>query len=143
MRRVPTKIKKQQGTLNVTRDRDTDFILVDGVILGTPTAPDDFEPWLVKEWNIVWRHLIAHEYGKEADVKLVEVYCREMGNYFKFSKFGQTYGDGIKAFNAMMKASEALGLNPAAMAKVAILQKKNKKENKLDEMLKKAMNEDT
>lgn len=133
-RRVPPAVKKEKGTFHVTRDTGSEFILWDGQVVNVPPAPKGFTPMQIEEWKIVWRHLIKHEYGKDADYRLVEIYVREMGNYFKYSEFDHTYSLACKAWTNMRQASEMLGLNPAAMAKVAGLQKP-KKTNKLSEAL--------
>lgn len=126
-RRVPTTVKKQQGTFNVTKDADKDFKIIDGLVKLTPDSPDDFTEAMTELWGRVWRHLIKHGYGKESDRELVEIYVREYANYKKWSVSELTYGNAHKAMLAMMKASEQLGLNPAAMAKVAVLANKPEK----------------
>ncbi len=133
-RRVPAQEKKIKGSFNVTRDEGTEFTLWDGQVRKCPIPPDDFTEMELEEWKIVWRHLIKHEYGKDADYRLVEIYVRELGRYFKYSQFEQTYHLGCKAWSNLRQASEMLGLNPAAMSKVAALQKP-KKSNKLAEAL--------
>lgn len=122
-RRTPTAVKKIQGTYNVTDDRDKDFVLVDGIIMATPVPPKDFGEIQTKQWRIVWRHLIAHEYGKAADVELVEMYVRCLYRW-KAAVIDNEVNEAVKWHGQCHKCSEALGLNPAAMAKVAILQKK-------------------
>lgn len=133
-RRVPAQQKKLKGTFNVTRDKDTEFILWDGQVRKCPEHPEDFNEMMIQEWQIVWKHLIKHEYGKDADYRLVEIYIRSMADYFKYQPFDHTYTQAIKAWGTMRQASEMLGVNPASMSKVAALQKQ-KKGNKLNDLL--------
>jgi phage terminase small subunit len=138
-RRVPTPIKKAKGSLNVTRDKDADFAIIDGLVKFTPKPPKDFTEKMTELWNRVWRHLIKHTYGKESDFEVVETYVREYTNYREWGNDLDTYSAAHKAALLMMKASEQLGLNPAAMAKVAVLAKPKK--TGLKEMLKDGTNE--
>jgi len=138
-RRVPTEVKKTTGTFNVTKDKEKDFAIIDGLCKFTPEAPEDFTDKMKELWQRVWRHLIKHNYGKESDFEVVETYVREYSNYRKWSASELTYGNAHKAALLMMKASEQLGLNPAAMAKVAVLAKPKK--TGLKQMLKDGTNE--
>ena len=135
-RRVPTQVKKAQGTYNVTDDKNKDFVLLDGIVMATPVPPSDFKTPMIAEWEIVWKHLISHEYGKAADVKLVEMYIRCLYRW-ELSIKTDDANAAAKWHSQCLKCPEALGLNPAAMAKVAILQKKSTPAQSKIEQLKK------
>lgn len=135
-RKTPAQVKKAQGTYNVTRDKDTEFVLLDGIVLVTPVPPKDFNEIQVAQWNIVWKHLISHEYGKAADVELVEMYIRCLYKW-KHAVKDDDATAASKWHAQYHRCSESLGLNPAAMAKVAILQKKSTPAKSKIDLLKK------
>jgi len=132
-RKTPIAVKKKQGTFKPARDSAKEFVTVSGIILVTPQPPEKFTEKMIDEWNIVWKHLIDHEYGKASDVMLVELYVRSLFRAIKAIKEDDML-DFQKAFQAFNKCSEMLGLNPSAMAKVAILQNKSKTRT-LDDLL--------
>jgi phage terminase small subunit len=124
-RRVTPQEKKIKGTFNVTRDKDTEFEIKDGLMTMIPPPPDDYDDGMVDVWKKYWRHLVKHQYGKESDAELMDLTIRSWRRYHHFRTFDLAQAD--KAADKFMKGLEQLGISPTAMAKVAILQKSKPK----------------
>lgn len=136
-KRVTTQEKKLKGTFNVTKDADKDFTIIDGLVQLAPKHPEDYSEDMVNVWQKAWRHMIKHNYGKEADYELTDIMVREWANYHKFCKLEMTLPLAHKCYAVYIKSLECLGINPAAMAKVAPLVNKQKPSTLADLLKKK------
>lgn len=125
-RKVTPQEKKAKGTFNVTRDKDEDFRVIDGLLQFTPNPPQGYTEKQLDLWNRAWRHLVKHGYGKEIDIELVETLVHEWSQYVKYREFDHTAHLAEKSLKNYLAASNALCLNPNALGKAAILQKKEK-----------------
>lgn len=133
-RRVTTQEKRLKGTYKPSQDDHQDFTILDGLYKMNPKAPKDFTPDMVELWNRAWRHLVKHGYGKEIDKELVKALVWEWFNYEKYRQFDHTAHLAEKALKNYRSMSDALCLNPNALGKAAVLQKKEKS-NKLEEAI--------
>ena len=131
---MTTQEKKITGSFNVTRDKYRDFKIVDGLLQLTPEAPKEYTKEQTELWNRVWRHLVKHNYGKEVDFEIVNALVFEWFQYLKYRPFDHTAALAAKALANYLAMSNALCLNPNALGRAAVLQKKEKK-NKLSEAL--------
>ena len=134
MRKVTTQEKKIKGSFNVTRDKDTDFKIQDGLLKLNPEPPKDFTPEMVEMWNRAWRHLVKHDYGKEIDLELVNSLVFEWFQYLKYRQFDHTAKLAKDAHSTYISCSNALCLNPNALGRAALLQKANKKTSLRDQI---------
>jgi hypothetical protein len=137
MRKLTTQEKKNNGSFNVTRDKDRDFKIIDGLLKLIPSHPENYTPEMIELWQRVWRHLVKHEYGKESDYEIVNALVFEWFQYLKYRPFDHTANLAGKALANYLSMSNALCLNPNALGRAAVLQK-TKKTNKLTELLEKS-----
>lgn len=74
MRKTPTKIKKLQGTLNVTRANpdEVEFKTLDGI----PNPPDDITGKARDQWFVSCEQLLAVGLLREVDLPQLIMYCR-------------------------------------------------------------------
>ncbi len=121
-RRVTSQEKKLKGSFNVTRDKDSDFEIRDGLVTMIPAVPEDYTPEMADVWQRYWRHLVKHQYGKESDFEIMDTTIREWAKYHHFRTYDQSQSH--KSLTMFMKGIEMLGISPTAMAKMASVQKK-------------------
>jgi phage terminase small subunit len=126
MRKVTAQEKKAKGTFNVTRDKDSDFKILDGLLQLNPEPPEGYSPEMVEMWNRAWRHLIKHQYGKEIDFEIVNALVFEWHQYLKYRQFDHTAKLAKDSLSNYLSASNALCLNPNALGRAALLQKQPK-----------------
>ena len=138
MRKLTTQEKKINGSFNVTRDKDRDFKVLDGLLQLVPDPPKEYTPEMSDLWNRAWRHLVKHQYGKEVDTELVNTLVFEWFQYVKYRQFDHTAKLAKDAFSNYLAASNALCLNPNALGRATSLQKQQPKTNKLKDLLEKS-----
>ena len=135
---MTTQEKKLTGSYNVTRDKDRDFKISDGLLQLNPKPPSNYTPEMCELWNRAWRHLVKHQYGKEIDYELVNSLVFEWFQYVKYRQFDHTANQAAKALSNYLSMSNALCLNPNALGRAALLQKQAGKTNKLKEAIAKS-----
>lgn len=129
----PTKIKKLQGTLKPSRERNNEMMPPEVEEVEVPTAlANDYakSEWL-KQTGILSSLNMLHE----TDTSILLAYCNEMGKYFEcidvIKEGGLTFftpnghimprpeaSEGNKALANAIKISNMFGFNPAARTKI-------------------------
>jgi len=137
----PTKIKKLQGTLKPSRERNNEMMPPEVEADEVPTALAN--KYAETEWLKQTKILSNLNMLHETDTSILLAYCNEMGKYFEcidvIKEGGLTFNtpnghimprpeasEGNKALANAIKISNMFGFNPAARTKIEMPEKKAK-----------------
>lgn len=138
-KKLPTKIKEMQGTLDVSREVENEMQV--DLVLQIPQPPELLSEIGKKEWYKVTNQLFNLNMLHNIDLRLIEAYCNEISLYIETEMMLREKGriqvfknpDGtIKhaqavpyqkiakdALNTALKLATQFGLTPVARASIS------------------------
>ena len=138
-KKIPTKIKEMQGTLEKSRTIENEMVV--DLVSKLPTAPDWLSEIGKEEWNKVTAQLFNLEMLYSVDLRLVEAYANEISLYLecemklrkenRIDEFHSSEGTVLRrqasplvkmkndALNNSLKLAAQFGLTPVARSSIA------------------------
>jgi len=138
-KKIPTKLKEMQGTLEKSRTIENEMTV--DLVKNLPTAPEWLSQIGKEEWNKVTAQLFNLEMLYSVDLRLVEAYCNEIALYLecemklrkenRIDEFQSSEGTVLRrqasplvkmkndALNNSLKLAAQFGLTPVARASIA------------------------
>jgi len=118
---LPTAIKKQKASLNVTRANKNEIEPLNP-ISEIPLTPETLGAKGASEWVKIWEFLTAHKMCDSVDESLIEMYCMEMETYYNYkariAKEGATILNhmGVETLHPLTVAASTAYKNAKSMA---------------------------
>ena len=138
-KKIPTKLKEMQGTLEKSRTIENEMTV--DLVKNLPTAPEWLSEIGKEEWNKVTTQLFNLEMLYSVDLRLVEAYCNEIALYLecemklrkenRIDEFQSSEGTVLRrqasplvkmkndALNNSLKLAAEFGLTPVARASIS------------------------